>query len=326
MPTEQKSFIDHAELLEFAEARVNLKQEDAKAFREQVGRLRDKLELHIADHPDFGLKKMMLAGSLAKGTALATLNDADVAVYVEADGDDVPASESELLNWLTNKLRVAYPQMKPEQIKPVTHCVRISYNGTGLDVDVAPVHYYGKANDVGYLLSKSGKTVETSIPLHLNFIRVRKDRHPQHFAQVVRLVKWWIKQRKDADDSFRFKSFMAEMVLAHLSDTGTDFSRYPEALEAFFNYIDRTQLKKRISFTDYYQASALPAKTDAAMEVFDPVNATNNVAADYDEADRKRICAAAEDALDAIAEAKYSTTKGRAIECWRRILGTSFGS
>lgn len=325
MLTEQKSFIDHAELLEFAESKVNLKREDATEFREQVGRLRDKLELHIADHPDFGLKKMLLSGSLAKGTALKTLNDADVAVYVEA-GSKPPASEADLLNWLTKKLREAYPQMKPEQIKPVTHCVRISFNGTGLDVDVAPVHYYGKPNDVGYLLSKSGKTVETSIPLHLEFIRTRKERHPQNFAQVVRFVKWWIRQRKEADDAFRFKSFKAEMILAHLSDTGTDFSRYPEALEAFFNYIDRTQLKKRIAFTDYYQASVLPAKTEAAMEIFDPVNATNNVAADYDEADRKRICAAAEDALDAIAEAKYSTTKGRAIECWRRILGTSFGS
>ncbi len=325
MLTEQKLFIDHTDLVEFADAKVNLKREDAKAFREQVGRLRDKLELHIADHPDFGIKKMLLSGSLAKGTALKTLNDADVAVYVEVAGKP-PASESELLNWLTNKLRDAYPQMKPDQIKPVTHCVKISFNGTGLDVDVAPVHYYGKPNDVGYLLSKSGKTVETSIPLHLKFIRVRKDRHPQHFAQVVRLVKWWIKQRKDADDAFRFKSFMAEMVLAHLSDTGTDFSRYPEALEAFFNYIDRSQLRERISFTDYYQASDLPAKTGAAMEIFDPVNATNNVAADYDETIRKSICAAAEDALDAIAEARFSTTKGRAVECWRRVLGPSFGS
>ena len=325
MLTENQPVIGHAEITAFAENKVNLRREDAKVWRTQVNTLRQKLELHIADHPDFELKKMQLSGSLAKGMALSTLNDIDVAVYVEAD--EPPDSEAELLDWLTGKLRAAYPQMKPEQIKPNGHCVNISFRGSGLDVDVVPVHYHGEPNDMGYVLSKeTGEALHTSIPLHLQFIRKRKDAQPDHFAQVVRLVKWWVGQRKLGDESFRFKSFMVEMIAAHLADSGVDFSDYPKALESFFLYIIRSQLKKRISFSDYYPASQLPAATGTPIEIFDPVNPKNNVAKDYTEADRKALVSAAIAAHEAIAEAQYAPTKGRAVDCWRRLFGPSFES
>ena len=48
------------------------------------------------------------------------------------------------------------------------------------------------------------------------------------------------------------------------------------------------------------------------------------MAARYTDADRKAIVAAAEEAVDAIAEAKYSDTKGRAVARWQSVLGTSF--
>ena len=36
------------------------------------------------------------------------------------------------------------------------------------------------------------------------------------------------------------------------------------------------------------------------------------------------MVAAAEEALDAITEAKYATTKAQAIDCWQVVFGTSF--
>jgi hypothetical protein len=48
-------------------------------------------------------------------------------------------------------------------------------------------------------------------------------------------------------------------------------------------------LKSRISFTDYYAATALPAPTGKPIEIFDPVNPTNHAAAMYDDAQRKKI-------------------------------------
>jgi tRNA nucleotidyltransferase (CCA-adding enzyme) len=321
--TSSSPLVSHADVAAFAADRVNLKREDATEYREQVNRLRGKLDRFIAEHPDYGLIKMLLSGSLAKGTALKTINDIDVALYVRASV--APADELQLLYWLAERLRKAYPQMDPSQIAPATHCVRISFRGSGLDVDVSPVHYDGDPNDCGYLVARdTGKRVLTSIPLHLKFIRTRKDTQPDHFAQVVRLVKWWVKQRKQRDQSFRFKSFLSEMIVAHLADVRIDMSDYPKALEHVFRYIVKTQLNERIAFTDYYPASKLPSATSDAMEVFDPVNATNNVASDYTDQDRRRIVEAAEEALDSLSEARFATTRGRAIECWQDILGPSF--
>ncbi|MGA8822743.1 MAG: nucleotidyltransferase, partial [Pseudolabrys sp.] len=74
--------VGQAELTRFAQDRVNLPKEKADEYREQVGRLRDRIETYLSEHPDFTLKKMLLSGSLAKGLALRTLNDIDVACYI----------------------------------------------------------------------------------------------------------------------------------------------------------------------------------------------------------------------------------------------------
>ncbi len=315
--------ITHSDIAAFAADTINLRREDVKEFREQVGRLRDKLDNFIREHPDYGLVKMLMSGSLAKGTALKTINDIDVALYVKAAA--APTKEVELLGWIAERLRKAYPQMAREQIAPVTHCVRISFRGTGLDVDVSPVHYSGDPDDRGYLYARdTGKRLLTSIPMHLQFIRVRKNAQPDDFAQVVRLVKWWARERKKADSSFRLKSFMSEMLVSHLADTGISMADYPAALEAFFRYVVKSRLKQRISFTDYYPASKLPAATGKPIEIFDPVNEANNVAAEYSEQDRQRIVGAAEESLERLAEARFATTRGRAVDCWQDVLGSSF--
>ena len=74
--------VSHADIARFAQDRVNLPKEKADEYRAQVKRLRDKLDGYLGEHPDFSLKKMLLAGSLAKGTALRALNDIDVACCV----------------------------------------------------------------------------------------------------------------------------------------------------------------------------------------------------------------------------------------------------
>jgi tRNA nucleotidyltransferase (CCA-adding enzyme) len=315
--------ITHSDVAAFTASSVNLRREDATEYRAQVNRLREKLDRFIGEHPEYGLVKMLLSGSLAKGTALKKINDIDVALYVKAS--EAPNKETELLDWIAERLRKAYPQMARDQIAPVTHCVRISFRGTGLDVDVSPVHYDCDPNDRGYLYARdTGKRLLTSIPMHLKFIRARKDKYPDDFAAVVRLIKWWVKQREKDNTSFRLKSFLSEMIVAHLVDTGVSMVDYPAALESFFQYVVKSQLRQRISFPDYYPASKLPAATGQPIEVFDPVNEANNVAADYTDLDRQRIVSAAQEALERLAEARFATTRGRAVECWQDVLGLSF--
>jgi len=77
--------------------------------------------------------------------------------------------------------------------------------------------------------------VLTSIPLHLAFIRRRKDKQKLHFAQVIRLVKWWVRLQKNKDAEFKLKSFMTEMIVAHLADGGIGMADYTIALEKVFS-------------------------------------------------------------------------------------------
>ncbi len=131
-------FVSHSDLVAFADSSVNLKREDAKEYREQVNRLRTKMEAFIKENPDVGLRKMLLSGSLAKGTSLKSLNDIDVAIHVTSP--DAPTGETDLLDWLVQQLRKVYPNMNADQICRGNHCVRISFRGSGLDVDVVPIY------------------------------------------------------------------------------------------------------------------------------------------------------------------------------------------
>lgn len=322
--TSLQTWITHSDVAAFADDTVNLHQDDVAARRAQVNRLREQLEEHIEETPEAPLVKMLLSGSLAKGTALSTLNDIDVAVYVW--GDAAPTNDGELLDWLADLLRAAYPNLAPEQIRvhPGSHCVTVSFRGSGLNVDVVPVLYYGDEEDRGFLVTKdSGERVLTSIPLHLQFLRRRKDRE-QHCAQVIRLVKWWARRQKAEREGFKCKSVIIELICAKLIDDGADFSNYPRALEEFFAYVAKSGLQERIAFADYYDETELPEATGSPMEIFDPVNPQNNVASRYGPDDRGKLVSASRDALDALTEAHYSDTKGRALDAWRDVLGPSF--
>jgi tRNA nucleotidyltransferase (CCA-adding enzyme) len=321
MPDEKVTADD---LAAFAESKVNLPAPVAAEKRKQVNTLRERLEQTIDEEPSFSLVKMRHAGSVAKGTALRTVNDFDVVVYVKKD--DAPINDEQLVPWMVDRLRAAYQGLiDPEQVQPGPHCATITFKGTGTVVDVVPVLYEGADNDCGYLVSKdTGERLLTSVSLHLAFVRTRKKRCRNDWAQVVRFVKWWAKQHREADPDFKFKSFMAELIAAHLLDTGVSFGDHRAALDAFFEYIVRTELRERIAFTDFIPASQIPARGDAPIEILDPVNADNNVAKRYTDIDRKRIVTAAEAALDAITEASYATTKAQAVQCWQVVFGTSF--
>jgi hypothetical protein len=128
---------------------------------------------------------------------------------------------------------------------------------------------------------------------------------------------------KQERDGFRFKSFMIEMILAKLCDDGVDFSDYPEALQSFFTYIGRSNLRERIVFADHYPASDA-AKVKDPVQIFDPINCTNNVARLYTEAQADAIVEAALDAGDAIDAALAAPTKQLTVYYWQKVFGSAF--
>jgi len=314
--------IDHKDIARFACDKVNLPKDKADEYRAQARRLREKLESYVGEHPDFTLKKMLLSGSLAKGTALRSLNDIDVGCYIS--GADAPNDVAALLNYLTERLRKAFPNFSPDQITPQTYSVTVSFRGSGLDVDVVPILYDGDPNWYGNLVSQDdGSFLKTSIPLHLDFTKARKQAQEKHFSQVVRLSKFWVRNVKRERDDFRFKSFMVEMILSHLCDQGLDFSDYPEALQHFFTYIARTNLREQIIFDDYYPATTVGTFSDP-IQIIDPVNAENNVGKLYTTSNSAAMVEAALDAGDAIDSALAAPTKTETVYYWQKIFGPAF--
>ncbi len=317
-----RQHVGHSEIAKFAQDKVNLPKEKADEYRAQARRLREKLEGYLNEHPDFTLKKMLLSGSLAKGTALRSLNDIDVACYVS--GANAPKDVQALLDYLAERLRKAFPNFSPDQVQPQTYSVTVSFRGTGLDVDVVPILYDGDPQWYGNLVSQDdGSFLKTSIPLHLDFAAKRKRAQEKHFAQVVRLVKFWSRRMKQERDGFRFKSFMIEMILAKLCDDGLDFSDYPEALQHFFTYVARTDFRQRIVFTDYYPVSSVGTFSEI-VQIIDPVNAANNVARLYTAANADAIVECAIDAGDAIDAALAAPNKQLTVAYWQKVFGSSF--
>lgn len=314
--------VSHTDISNWANEKVNLPKDKATEYREQANRLREKVQNYLSEHPDFTLRKMLLSGSLAKGTALRSLNDIDIACYIS--GADAPQDISKLLEYLAERLRKAFPNFTPDQVKPQTYSVTVSFKGSGLDVDIVPVLYYEDPDWYGKLVSQQdGSFLETCIPRHLEFIRKRKAKNQVHFAQVIRLLKYWVRNQKQENESFKFKSFMVELILSKLSDDGLDFSDYPEAMQHFFTYLAKSDLKEIIVFSDYYSITEAKGHNER-VKIIDPVNSKNNASKLYTNLQAQTIVEAALNAGDAIDSALTATTKEKTIYYWQKVFGPTF--
>lgn len=326
--------VNHAALANFAAEKVNVPSADAGKRRAQVNHLRARLEHYIAEHPDYDLVKMRASGSVAKHTAIRGSSDTDVAAYVRASAvGGVTAEESQLLQWLCDRCKEVYGATKDADDFVVSrHAVGITMHGSGLKIDVAPVLYEGEPDDRGHLITASGERVTTSVTQHLEFLNTRKNAAGSTYKEFIRLVKKFIdRAKKDTaavGPEMRFKSFMAELIVAHLWDSGWHgepfaVTDYPRAFEQFLGYIVTTELKDPIVFSDYYSPAEIAASS-APIRIWDPVNPNNNVAASYTDQDRLRLVDRCTDALDKISWAAAAPFKGDAVDAWRTVFGPTF--
>jgi hypothetical protein len=304
------------DLTAFLEERVNLSRDAVKAYRDQVSHLRDRLTIYVDEHPNFALVKMLHFGSLAKATAISTLREMDVAVYLNPEGGD-NHELSTILPVLRDLLVQVYPQMEPAQFVIDPPAVKIIYRSSGLTVDVVPVIPNGKPDDRGELALSGPRWMETSIPLHLDFIRARAAKNPR-FRELVRLTKWW---RQEQD--LALQSFLIELLWANLVDTSAVPDDLQEAMLVFFAYVERSKLETPIVFSDNYRPQDVRLSGDL-VRIMDPVNPTNNVAAGMTRANRDAALAAAEAALDHVAAGSTAYSKGRGIECYQSVFGDAF--
>lgn len=332
MPTHPH--VNHHVLADHAQNKVNVPREEAAQRRAQVNHLRRRLEAHIDAHPDYDLVKLRASGSTAKHTAIRRRksegSDADVAAYVRASSvGGVEVDESGLLEWLRERCIEVYGKTKDAEDFTISHhAVGITLRGTGLKIDVAPVLYEGEADDKGYLVTREGTRVLTSVTQHLKFIEKRKGLAGPGYAELIRLLKAWIREAKQHDPTLRCKSFLIELLVAHLWDKGWNgealqVKDYPRAFEQVLAFIVQTELRTPISFTDFYGAAAISATADH-MQVWDPVNPDNNIVKLYTDLDRARLVDLAKNAFEEINWAALAPTKGDANQAWRCLFGTTF--
>lgn len=317
-----REHVDHKEIAKFAADKVNLPQDKANEYRAQARGLREKLTTYLGEHPDFSLRKMLISGSLAKSTALRSINDIDIACYISAE--DAPKNLDALLDFLAERIEMAYPNFTADQITKQTYAVTVKFKSSGLNVDFVPILYYDDPDWYGDLVSQDdGSFLKTCIPRHLEFSLARRKANEKHFAQVVRLVKFWARRQKAENSGFRFKSFMIELILSHLADEGGDFNDYVEALQSFFTYLATTGFSDAIIFEDYYKKSAVSDCSDS-VQLFDPVNPENNVGSLYTDNQKELIVEAVLDAGDAIDAAISATTKEKTVYYWKKVFGPTF--
>jgi hypothetical protein len=301
---------------------VNLAPERLANVRRTVTHLREQLARHVRDSEEFGLIEIFNSGSVEKKTAITPLNDVDLAVLLRPELvagrglSDLP----DLLERVRELLVQVYQPKPAEDYSLGRHAVRIRFHDTKLSVDVVPLIPDLEDKDFALLPTRdSGEWVATSIPLHLEFIRKRIRQYPA-FLELVRLTKWWRNEQQ-----VHFKSFLVELLWAHLLDTrtvtGDDLG---EALLGFFGYIVRTGLLEPISFDDYGQRVDSEALTGHPVRVFDPVNPENNVAARITPSRRNELVSACREAFEALAAAQTAPTAAVARGYYQRVFGPRF--
>lgn len=327
--------VDHRVLALHASEKVNVPSDEAAKRRIQVSHMRGRLEGHIAAHPDYDLVKLRAAGSTAKHTAIkrrwAEGSDADVAAYVKAASvGGVSAPEAGLLEWLRDRCQEVYGATKDAEDFVISdHAVGITLRGSGLKIDIAPVLYEGESDDKGHLITRQGDRVLTSVTQHLAFIGTRKKAAGGGYAELIRLLKAWVREGKRNDEQLRCKSFLLELLVAHLWDKGwngqpLEVNDYPRGFEQVMAYIVRTGLQEPIIFDDFYDPAEVHDSSDA-IRVWDPVSPGNNVARSYTPADQARLVAFTTAGLEEVSWAAQAPTKGEANDAWRTVLGPSFG-
>jgi gamma-glutamylcyclotransferase (GGCT)/AIG2-like uncharacterized protein YtfP len=319
-----QQFITHQDIVDFADAHINLPPADYEALLDQYETMSNALDEYIAAHPDCGMMRMYSCGNLAYGVARQGFDLHNVAIYVKRE--ITPETELEMLDWFAAQLRQVYPGIPPERIYVKGHIVRMdNMRGDGIDAMVTPIQHDETTEHEGWQIAReTGERVRLSVPMRLKLVQDCRRKVPRHFAQIMRLLDWWVEKRHSSDSSFRLKSILIEIICAHLLETGMDFSDYPSALKGFFSFIAESKLQQRMLFEGCASPTPMPVEKAGPVEIFDPYNKENNIANGYTEEDRHRIVSASADGLKAIAAAEASSTRAEAASHWQDILGKEF--
>lgn len=306
------------ELGTYVTEKLALPGDERNEYRNQVGRLLDKLDNVLAGDGSYKIVKFRRAGSLEKGTSnrprAGKPVDADVGVYFAVD--DVDSFDIAALQRLVKALlAAAYPQKSPDDFEEGGRTFGVVFRGSGLEVDLVPIVALDAAADYGLQCSRTGACVKTSVKEHIRHYRDHAGRDPL-LALLLRLTKRWRYWQELAG----IQSFHLELILSYLIDRDGPAVGLEEGLRRFFLFVSR-DLVRGVSF-DGVDASVF---TDSVV-IVDPANQENNVAARVEPQERDAFVAAAKDALATITLAQGLPGNGETITSWKELFGENFST
>lgn len=284
-------------------------------YHGQVDRLVAALSSSLKDQSDIKVTKVVKAGSFAKYTILQKTNqdpvDVDVVFYISGK-DAANESLESLTQTIFDALIKLYPNKSVEHFEIQRKAATVNFVGSGLSVDIVPVIANAWKDGYGWQYDiRDGSRVETCAPCQIKFVQNRKDKDP-NFRTLVRLGKRWSRHAE-----IKLKSFMVELVMAHLLDKNGADGSIEQRFRDFLLYLHTSGLKEVIRFPE--NDILVPSFKDPVV-ILDPVNSNNNVGSRITEEERVEIVAAAAASWEA---AYHASTSGE-TEVWKEVFGPRF--
>jgi tRNA nucleotidyltransferase (CCA-adding enzyme) len=308
--------LTNSQLRNYDSTVLRLPADKRKEYHAQVDRLIANLSKHIKDRSDIKITRVVKAGSFAKFTILRkTANDpidADVVFYICGKSADQETLGS--LNDLIYEVLVAvYPTKSVEDFEIQRRAAKVTFKGTGLSVDIVPVIEDPSRPGYGWQYDISdGTKVQTCAPCAIKFVRDRKDVDPD-FRTLVRMAKRW----RNYAELFHLKSFVIELIMAHVLAKYGHEGTVEERFRRFLWYVASSGLKERLQFPE--NTAPIGDFSDPVV-ILDPVSSLNNVASRITEAERLEIIAAAKESW----EAAHFASAEDDYDAWKDIFGPGF--
>jgi len=300
--------------LQFYDSNVlRLPKDKRTEYHAQVDRLIKALSESVRNKTSLKITEVVKAGSFAKFTILRKTTedpiDVDVVFYISGKSAEDETLES-LSDSLFTLLTELYPSKSVKDFEIQKRATTVNFVGTGLSVDTVPViEMEGDPPGYGWQFATDGSKTKTCSPCAIDFTRARKD-EDAHYRTLVRLVKKWRNYREIKP----LKSFVIELILAHLLDTKGSDGKIEQKLRDFFLYVAQSGLKETITFPE--NGGQVGSFNDPVV-IVDPVNGDNNTAARITEAER----------TDIVAEARraWETSSFASVEGDPSVLKEIFG-
>lgn len=297
--------------------KLALPGDERNEYRQQVGRLLEKLEGVLSQDGSFQIMKFRRAGSLEKGTSnrprAGKPVDADVGVYfIEDDPQDFDIAE---LQRLIKKLLVAaYPQKNEEDFDDSRdRTFGMVFKGSGLEVDLVPIVALDADGNFGLQHSRRGDRIKTSVKAHMEHYRTYAARDSLLSPSLRMAKRWCYWQELEGIQSFHLELILSYLIHCHGPASGLE-----ESLRRLFLFVLR-DLARGVAFDN-----ANASQFNDPVVIVDPANSDNNVAARIESTEYESFVVAATNAYETITWAQGLPNKGETVSAWKELFGDNF--